>query len=67
MLTTHRDKKYSPAHRAALKFLAENGTEEDIPLVAEYAKSDDPVTKTIAEKSKAMIENRKTIQDQPAK
>lgn len=58
LLKTRRDSKYSPAHRAALKLLAENGAAEDILLVAEYAKSADLVTKTIAGKSKAMIEKR---------
>jgi hypothetical protein len=58
LLKTRREHKYGPAHRAALKLLAENGATEDISLVAEYANSDDLVTKTIAGKSKAMIEKR---------
>jgi hypothetical protein len=57
-LKTHRDSKYAPAHQAALKYLGAKGGEEDASILGEYLGVDDLVTKTIARKSKGMIERR---------
>ena len=57
-LNAHRDSKYAPAHRAALKYLGAKGGPEDASILAEYTDVNDLVTKTIAGKSKAMIEKR---------
>lgn len=59
LLMSHRDSKYRPAQRAALKYLGERGGAEDVSILDEYSGADDLVIKTIAEKSKAMIESRR--------
>ncbi len=57
-LITHRDQEYAPAHQAALRYLGAKGEAQDSLILTEYARADDLVTKTIAERAKVAVEKR---------